>query len=146
MGNVAKAVAGPAIGAAGGIVGGILGSRAQNKATEAQERANQQALAFSREQEATRKANYDRAYGMWDASRQELMRRYGITLPASTAPTLTAPGAAQASPAGTLGAAVRRPPAQMPTGQTLGQIAQVQAPPEEPQGEWNDWRRYGLRS
>lgn len=146
MGKVFAGAGGAIIGAGGNIVGGILQSRATNKATEASERANREALAFSREQEATRKANYDRAYGIWDASRQELMRRYGITLPASTAPTLTAPGAAQPASAGTLGAAVRRPPAQMPTGQTLGQIAQVQAPPEEPQGEWNDWRRYGLRS
>lgn len=155
-------VGGAIVSGVGSIAGGALSGKAAKEAAKMQLQSNREALAFSREQEATRKANYDRAYGIWDASRQELMRRYGIALPASTAPTMAAPGAAQptltrdavrdfrasSSPAEFIHGARRLAggaglEAMQPAGRSLGQIAQ---PPPEPQGEWNDWRRYGLRS
>ena len=80
------------IGAAGSLGGGIMGSKAQNKATEAQAKSNAAALDFQKQQEAARRAEYDKAYGMWNASRQALMSRYGLDVPgASAEPAASAP-------------------------------------------------------
>lgn len=129
----------------GGIVQGVgtvvaakMQANAQNKATRSQEKSTREALQFEREQEAARKANYDRAYGMWDASRQELMRRYGITLPASTAPNPLQP-----TGAGSGDTALKAPENQVirphSGGVTIRDLAQ-----EIP--DWSDWGRYNLRN
>lgn len=144
-------VGGAIVSGVGSIAGGALSGKAAKEAAKMQLQSNREALAFSREQEATRKANYDRAYAIWDASRQELMRRYGITMPASSAPTLTASGAPSggsgAMPGGSGVVSTNRPPANtggVPSGggATLRDIAQ---PTARPAGSWNDWNRYGLR-
>lgn len=129
MGGIAQGV--------GTVAAAGIQARAQNKATASQERATREALAFSKEQEVARKANYDRAYSIWDASRQELMRRYGITLPPSTAPNPAAPNGALprvGKPVIDPGDAMARQPQ---PGATIGDLAQ-RAP------DWADWGRYNL--
>ena len=87
MGKVAETLGSGLITGPATIVSGILGSRAQNKATEASERANQAALAFSREQEnaaqgryGQSKAQYDQQVADWYAARNALLGRYGVDI------------------------------------------------------------------
>src|SRR4030042_637527 len=74
----AVAVAG--IGAAGTLGGAYLQARAQNKATDASERATKEALAFSKERLAGGDADYARKMQAWEAGRNALMQRYGIDI------------------------------------------------------------------
>jgi hypothetical protein len=65
----------------GGQLGGAaIQARQANKAAEMQLQGNREALAFQREQEAARKAQFDRAYAMWNAGRNALLQRYGIDI------------------------------------------------------------------
>ena len=66
------------IGAGASLGGAALGGKAANKAAKLQSQSTDKALAFSREQEAARKANYDKAYSMWLSSRNQLLQRYGL--------------------------------------------------------------------
>ena len=149
-------IGGALIGGGTQLAGALLGGQGADKAAKAQERSQAAALGFAREQEATRQANFNRAYQIWDASRRALLDRYGITLPEATAPQMGAapagPGAA--APGGpAMAAAVRRPmPASampelagggMPQGGPVSLGQMLAAKPEGLEG-WNDWQRYRL--
>lgn len=73
----AAAVIVPAVAA---VAGAVISSRSANKATKAQSQAADAALAFERQKEQQRKAQYDKSFAMWDASRRALAARYGIDL------------------------------------------------------------------
>jgi hypothetical protein len=86
----------PAIGAAGSIGGAVLGGKAQNKATEAQAKSNAAALDFSKQQEAARRAEYDKAFGIWSQGRDQLLSRYGLSpMAAAAAPAAGGPSGQQ---------------------------------------------------
>jgi hypothetical protein len=122
--------------------------------------ANQEALAFEREREATRRAEYDKAYGTWLSGRNTLLQRYGIDIAPPSAPGTEGPGGPPgmaggsgvgAAPGGMPGMAQRAVMAQRGVGGPQGgSIADMvgAAGPQAPAGEdggWSDWRRYGLR-
>ena len=133
-------VIGAGIAAASALASAKMASNAQKNASQSQTEATDKALAFQREQEATRKANFDRAYSMWDASRRALLQRYGIELPAS-APAATMGMAAGAAPAGMTSQGVGARPISSPVAAAnLGQI--IQQPADL--GGWSDWQTYGL--
>lgn len=103
-----------AIAGGSAVVGGILGNRAQNKATEAQQRASDAALAYQREQAQREEAWKQRAYDQWLAGRQALLQRFGISLPQAQAPAAGGPmGPPSMSPMG----------GGMPPGMSLGMLA-----------------------
>lgn len=62
--------------AVGTVVGGVLNSRANNKATQSQERANAEAIAMAKDNEKRRREEYDRAEALskaqWDAEQARL--------------------------------------------------------------------------
>ena len=58
----------------------VLNNQQQGKATEAELIANRDALEFAQAQEALRQANFERAYAQWEAGRNELLNRYGLSL------------------------------------------------------------------
>jgi hypothetical protein len=147
------AIAAPAIGAAGSLAAGVLGSRAQSKATDASLQAQREALAYEKQKDAERKAEYDKAMKMyqaqmeaWQGNRRALARRYGINVPEPS--PMPGPGPGGPMPGG----AVPRGIAPRRSALTLGAIA-GQAPPQEapmmpqapmdvdPSG-WEDWSRY----
>ena len=94
------------IGAVGSLASGYLASRSANKATKAQSQSNAAALAFERERDARRQANYEAAMGayrnQWDAwnqGRMALLQRYGVDVtPFQSRPAVT-PAPAQTAPA-----------------------------------------------
>lgn len=154
----------PPVAIAAGIAGAFalggaaLQSRSQGKATDAQSKATAEALAFQKQQEATRRQEYDKAmtqyeakWGAWNASRNALLQRYGIDIgssapsPAVSASTGPRPpgGPATGQPAGMPqpgGPAGMPPGAQVAQGQNLRQLMR---PPAE-LGSWNDWNRQGI--
>lgn len=73
-------VAAAAIGGAAALGGSYLQSRASNKATKAQQQANDKALQHAQQQEALRRADYERAYAQWQAGRNQLLQRYGLPI------------------------------------------------------------------
>ena len=136
---------GPAITGAATLGGAALGGKGQNKATEAASKSNAAALAFEREREAMRKAEYDKAMQMyqsqwnaWNASRNALLDRYGVDIGTSAEMPQMAGGMPSAAPAPTAGAVTPQMPAQ---GATLGDIVNSK---RSDLGTWNDWSRYGL--
>lgn len=86
--------AGDIIGGVGTLGGAALQARAQNKATEASERATREALAFSKERLAGGDADYARKLAAWEAGRNALMERYGIDIapPAPMSPGMPVRG------------------------------------------------------
>jgi hypothetical protein len=142
------------IAAAGSLAAAKMGSNANSKATKAQSAAADQALAFTREQEATRRAVYDQKMQQYTAMRNVLAERYGINLPpAASSGTPSVPAAAFPGATATAGGAEqpgvqgRTPPTPGPVmadaaqGMTLGDLAR----PGGAGQEWNDWRGYGLQ-
>lgn len=80
------------IGALGSLGGAAISSRQQSKATNAQLKASDRALAYEREREDYRRQEHSRAMSdyrkQWDAWNQHrlgLMRRYGYKAPTQTA-------------------------------------------------------------
>jgi hypothetical protein len=141
----------PAITAVAPLVGtlgaGILGSRSQGKATDASLQAQREALAYEKQKDAERKAEYDKAMKMyqaqmeaWQGNRRALARRYGINVPESAAGA----GAGSAS----------SPGGAVPRALTLGAIAgqrmaapqqapmMPQAPMDVDPSGWEDWSQY----
>jgi hypothetical protein len=99
------AVAVPAIASlAGTAASAIVGHKAQSNAQKSQERANAQALAYQREQDAARRQDYQQAMAVWDANRRALLQRYGVNIG----------GAPMGQAAG---------PQRLPMGQAGGQMA-----------------------
>lgn len=137
--------------AAGALAGGALASRASNKATSASSKANAEALAYTKEQEAARRADfaqaqqaYQRQWEAWNAQRMALLGRYGVDVSGMQAPPMQTPTAApslmgspQTGPrmANAIGAAAQG-------GQTVADILGRGAN----LGKWNDWEQYGLPS
>jgi hypothetical protein len=127
-----------------------LASRASNKATDASSKANAQALAYTKEQEAARRADfaqaqaaYQRQWEAWNAQRMALLQRYGVDVsgmqapsmspPSSAAPALTGGTRIDPRTANALGAAAQG-------GQTVADILGRGVEPSQ----WNDWKQYGL--
>lgn len=103
-GNVAVAI--PAgIAAVGTLGGAALGGKAAKEAAKIQLQGTREALAFQREQETARRAEYDKAmgqyeakWGAWNASRNALLQRYGIDVGPAPAPPASAPTVAKQPP------------------------------------------------
>lgn len=143
------------IGAAGTLGGAALGARANNKATEAQRRTAEQALAFEREQEMQRRKEYEeqqaRLKAEWDAyqerrrpyreAAEKLIRGAGYTpqqrptsMPVGWTPPGTSPG----------GSSMSAPPAPSPT-MASGSPGSSGVPPLVPprfKTNWSDWDNY----
>lgn len=155
-----------------GIGGGAaLSARAQNRATDASDRANQEAMAFQREQGGKGEEAYRARWDAWNAGRNALLEKYGIDIapPTMSGPGGEVPGGPGAVPrpgggapggggaprpgigplgapgtpsAGSPAGAAGGPGA--PQGQSLGELADFGRGPRE-LGSWNDWRSMGLR-
>ena len=115
------------IGAGASLGGAAMGGKAANKAAKAQAASTDKALAFSREQEASRKANYDKAYNMWLSSRNQLLERYG--LPTQGMPAMAGPQMTGGSPIPSASVGLPARPAMNAT--NLGEL--IQQPQAEPQ-------------
>jgi hypothetical protein len=133
----------PVVGAAAVAGGAALAGSALSARAESTDKA----LAFQREQEAQKRAQYDQAmkayeakWNAWQSGRNALLQRYGIdiappaTPAAAVAPGMRstgtlAPGTTPTDPQAAAAAPIR--------GANLGGII-------KPEGEWNDWTRYGL--
>lgn len=160
-------VAAAAIGGAAALGGSYLQSRAANKATTAQQKANDAALAHAQQQEAQRRADYDRAYQDWLNNRQQLLARYGLSAGqpvgsrGNTGITGGAggPGPMRASNPGQV-YVIPFPGQQQPSLTNAprrvaensgrpGSLADVMANRQAQAlraSDWNDWRMYGLPS
>ena len=73
------------IAAAASLAGSAMASRSAGKATKAQSDANNQALAFQKEQDAKGRADWTRAMQAWETNRNALLQRYGISIPQAQA-------------------------------------------------------------
>lgn len=126
MPHVALAPLLPSIISGVGTLGAAaLGSRSSNKATKAQSDANTQALQFQREQEAARRADFGRAMQAYEANRNALLQRYGLSVPSAPQPGgMGAPGAGPGVPG--------MAPGQMPFRGPMQGPRQF-APPQVPQ-------------
>ena len=114
------------IGAGASLGGAAMGGKAANKAAKLQSQSTDKALAFSREQEAARKANYDKAYNMWLSSRNQLLERYG--LPTQGMPAMAGPQMTGGSPIPSASVGLPARPALNAT--NLGEL--IQQPQAEP--------------
>lgn len=81
------AVAAAGIGAGASVLGGVLGMKGAKSASNASLQAQREALAYEREKEAARKAEYDQAVkrheaqtAAWEANRRGLLGRYGLPM------------------------------------------------------------------
>jgi hypothetical protein len=136
--------------AAGTIVAGYLAKKGSDKATDASSKANAEALAYTKQQEATRRAEYDKAmelykaqYEAWNGQRMAYLQRLGVDVSGiqappmqspTAAPPLTGGGRVDPRTANAVGAATQG-------GQTVADILGRGARPNQ----WNDWEQYGLR-
>lgn len=134
MGKVAETLGGGLISGPASIISGVMQSRSQNKATEAQSKATAAALAYEKEKDALRRSQYEQAWNTWNASRNALLQRYGISLP-------NQPTSAFGTPPPGQGNAVPRPVQAGPTAAPAGQPVNIN--PGD-MGSWNEWNRYGL--
>lgn len=147
----AAVVAPAAISAAGSLISGIMGSRAQGKATQAQQQANAQALAFEREKYANQRSDYQSAMDAYkqqwlagQARKDALLSRYGFDtggMPSgmsSSAPRAAAPAAGPAMGAPSMAAAA-------PQAQGIASLMQrpVMGGGGDPSAVF-DWSKYGL--
>lgn len=132
--------------------GAAIGARSNNKATEAQRRTAEQALAFEREQEMQRRKEYEeqqaRLKAEWDAyqerrrpyreAAEKLIRGAGYTpqqrptsMPVGWTPPGTSPG----------GSSMSAPPAPSPTMASGGSGVPPLVPPRF-KTNWSDWDNY----
>lgn len=159
-------VAAAAIGGAASLAGGALAARSAGKAGKLQAQSTDKALAFEREQEANRKAEYEQQVALkqkqWDAYQQArvaALRHYGVDVPdyvPSGGPTMGGGGPAR-QPV-TLGSIAGDPrmAASMGAPQMGGQVppeavASLQGaamgpggPPVGPQGPQVPWDQRGV--
>ena len=128
---------------------GALAARASNKATSTSAKANAEALAYTKEQETTRRADYDKAtelwkaqWNAWNGQRMAYLQRLGVDVSGMQAPPMQSPTAAPSLMGGgrvdprtanAVGAAAQG-------GQTVADILGRGAEPSN----WNDWKQYGL--
>ncbi len=134
------AVGGSIIEAPAQLAGAAMGGKAQKKAAQMQQQSTREALAFEKEKEARRQADYDKAYGIWQAGRQALAQRYGLPIEAVGLGGPPAAGGAAPGGAAQRGASIRD--IIQPGG------GEVNPNPQLPSdlGKWDDWRNYGLRN
>lgn len=112
----------------GSLGGAALGGKAAKSAAKTQAATTDKALAFTREQEAQRKAVYDQKMQQWTASRNALLKRYGIDI---APPTPDAPPAGpQAQPRPVMGQPSPTAPGAAPGGNLAALIQQRQVPPD----------------
>jgi len=144
---------------AAGIAGGAAvysakkQSDASNKATQASSASNTAALDFTKEQEAGRRAEYEKAtqayqrqWEAWNGQRMALLQRYGVDVSGMQAPPM--PGAQpQGSGRPSLIGDGRTDPRSANIygtaalqGQTVADILERGRQP----GQWNDWKSQGL--
>lgn len=109
---VAAGIAGAAT-----LGGAALASRASNKATSAQKDSNDAALAFTREQEAYKRAQYEKAmaayeqqYNAAQARRDALLASYGFSVPSGGSLSLGGARPGPTAPVGAMGAPAAAPP------------------------------------
>jgi len=159
------AVIAAGIGAAGVLGGSIISSRSSNKATQASADANKQALDYTKEQDAARRAEYDKAmtayqaqWEAWNAQRMGLLQRYGVNVTGMSpqqpqqqpqqgpGSLVNIPAPANIMTAGAGGAinpqaasAIQRAALQ---GKTVADLMQQGSQPQN----WDDWSRLGLRA
>lgn len=131
----------PAVVAAGvtaaGTLGGVaLQSRGLNRATDAQERAQREALQYQREREKNQSTRYDREMADHNRRLDEWNQRVnGYPAPTAAAPATAAPSAATEAPRlSAMGAGV---PAIVPNAAPPRTLADIAG--------WNQWNRYGVR-
>lgn len=130
------------------VYGAQKASQASKEATKAQTASSDEALRYAREQEAIRRADYERALAEWQAGRNTLLQRYGVSVPELSTPRapLTTTPASQpgAVPRATVGNSNLLRTA--PTLAALMSQGERQASPYDPYNKWNDWESYGLPS
>ena len=130
-------------------VSAAAGAYSAKKASSAQKEGTTAALDFSREQETTRRADYDKAmelykaqYEAWNGQRMAYLQRLGVDVSGMQAPSMQSPTAAPSVMGGgrvdprtanAIGAAAQG-------GQTVADILGRGAEPSQ----WNDWKQYGL--
>ena len=142
-----------AIGAAGTVAGAVIAKKSADKATKASATANAEALAYTKEQETGRRAEYEKAtqayqrqWEAWNGQRMALLQRYGVDVSGMQAPpmpgsqpqgsgrpSLMGDGRTDPRSANIYGTAALQ-------GQTVADILGRGAEPSN----WNDWKQYGL--
>lgn len=164
---------GAAIGTAvGGVASGIFGSRAANHATDAQSKANEEALAYQKQLAAEEKANKQRRLDDYNAQYEAYMRQYypnqarqivhpvQATGAGGTPGPIQVPGAPPMAPPGGHPSAPPIAPPAAPGPASLGSMMagapMAAAPPLNGQGgppdatapkslaDWANWRNYGV--
>ena len=150
------AVAAAGITAGAGLLGAGLSYKSSKSAQKSQEKATDQALAYTKEQDAARRKDYEGDYEVWrqqmaawDASRRQLLGNLGfdtsgipqVNIPSKMAPPMMGGGAV---PRGMEGAPGGISPNQLAAaaqgGATVADVLERGRTP----GDWNDWRSYGL--
>ena len=66
--------------AAASLAGSAISAISGGKATKAQTKANDQALAYQRQQDTMSRADWNKAMQAWEANRNQLLQRYGIPI------------------------------------------------------------------
>jgi FtsZ-binding cell division protein ZapB len=148
----AAPIIGPAIGAVGSLAGGIIGNKAQKNATNASLQAQREALAYEKEKDAQRKAEYDKAVEVykqqqdaWQANRRAILGRYGVHLPDQAPGGMVGGGMTTPPPRVTLGSIAGAQPPPMMGGMSGASPAEAPMAPQPPPGDtfdWQDWSRY----
>jgi hypothetical protein len=120
------------IGGGAQLASGVMGGKAADKAAKTQLQGNREALAYQRESEAGRRADYEKAnaayqakWDAWNNNRMALLNRYGVDIGSSPAPARPAgPSMAQPAqaPGGRLVQAQQQVGGMPQTGQTLGDL------------------------
>jgi hypothetical protein len=144
IGTTAALLIGSGLAAGAQAYGAHKQASAAKDATRAQTAANDAALAYAREQEARNRADYERALAQWNAGRASLLERYGVSVPALTAPQATSGAGFRATAPLSPGALVSAGTAQIPNQTLAGIMAEREAAMTRP-GRWNDWESYGLQ-
>ena len=128
------------ISAGGSLAGALIGSKQSGKATDASLAATREALAYQKEKDAQSRADFAKAMMAYEANRNALLQRYGISIPDyGAAPqvssggqmSLSMPAGAQSFRGGSLASLM---------GQTAPGAAGVAAAPAEQWG-WRGYRR-----
>lgn len=141
--------------AAGALGGAALASRSTNKATSAQQKANEASLAYTREKDAQTRADtmyreglWQKQYNDWNNARNQLLQRYGFEgsfapLSGYGTPTPMGSGQMPGNQAGAVPRAGMRRPS--PYADLIPERAEDSPGTQEIMaGDPTDWRRYGL--
>ena len=143
------------------LAGAGVNSLGGKSAAKSQAKSASEALDFAKQEEASRKAEYDQSmelykqqWNAWNAQRMGLLQRYGVDVSGMNAqlpmgPSGPAMGANNAIPvAGSLASrgvplsGMRQP---VPTAAGASTVDELLAARAAANPDWNDWGRYGLR-